>query len=69
MYGHVLQCVGECCDNELTGLRPHEDEDKDRKCDICDYNITGILVTKQPSLSLPAQIHRREDRAGKGLFW
>ena len=48
MYGHVLQCVGECCDNELTGLRPHEDEDKDRKCDICDYNITGILVSKQP---------------------
>lgn len=48
MHGHTLQCVGECCDEELTGLRPHVDDDHDRVCDICDYEIKGILITKQP---------------------
>ncbi len=46
-YGHILQCVGEGCE-KVTHLRPHEDEDRDGYCDICDYEIGKILITKQP---------------------
>ncbi|MBE6924948.1 MAG: hypothetical protein E7466_06935 [Ruminococcaceae bacterium] len=47
-YGHILQCVGECCDEQVTNLRPHVDDNRDEYCDICDYEISGILITKQP---------------------
>ncbi|MBR5473498.1 MAG: hypothetical protein IKU82_05880, partial [Clostridia bacterium] len=46
-YGHVLQCVGTDCE-KVTNLRPHEDENRDGYCDICDYEIGKILITKQP---------------------
>ena len=46
-HGHILQCVGEEC-GEITCLRPHEDEDRDGYCDICDYKIGKIIITKQP---------------------
>lgn len=46
-YGHVLQCAGEGCE-KVTHLRPHEDEDADGICDICDFEIGKILITKQP---------------------
>jgi len=54
--GHILKCVGECCDEEFSGLRPHEDENGDKLCDICDYKISGILVTKQPKDSKDAYV-------------
>ncbi|MBE6758241.1 MAG: hypothetical protein E7552_06835 [Ruminococcaceae bacterium] len=47
LYGHVLQCVADEC-GKATQLRPHEDEDRDGLCDICDYEVGGILITKQP---------------------
>lgn len=46
-YGHVLKCVGESCE-KITHLLPHEDEDRDGYCDVCDYEIGKILITKQP---------------------
>ena len=46
--GHVLQCVGDCCREKDSGFRAHEDDNGDKICDICDYEITGIFVTKQP---------------------
>ena len=46
-YGHILKCVGETCEM-VTHLLPHEDEDRDGYCDICDYEIGKILITKQP---------------------
>lgn len=46
-HGHVLQCVGNMC-GKVSNLRGHEDDDKNKVCDICDYKITGILITKQP---------------------
>ncbi len=46
-YGHILQCVGEGCE-KVTHLRPHEDEDRNGYCDVCDYEIGKILITKQP---------------------
>ena len=46
-YGHVLKCVGEDCE-KITRLLPHEDEDRNGLCDICDYEIGKILITKQP---------------------
>jgi len=46
-YGHVLQCVGETC-GKTTCLLPHEDEDRDGYCDVCDFEIGKILITKQP---------------------
>lgn len=46
-YGHILQCVGEGCDH-TTNLRPHVDDDSDGYCDICDYEVGTLLVTKQP---------------------
>ena len=46
-YGHILKCVGETCE-KVTHLLPHEDEDRDGYCDICDYEIGKILITKQP---------------------
>ena len=47
LYGHVLQCIGEGCE-EVSRLLPHEDEDRDGFCDICDFKIGKILITKQP---------------------
>ena len=47
VYGHILQCVGEGCDMR-TGLRPHEDEDLDGYCDVCDFKMPSIIITKQP---------------------
>lgn len=47
LYGHVLQCVADECE-KTSQLRPHEDEDRDGLCDICDYEVGGILITKQP---------------------
>lgn len=47
IYGHVLQCVGENC-GKVTNLRPHEDEDQDGFCDICDYEVGTVLITEQP---------------------
>ena len=46
-YGHVLKCVGESCE-KITHLLPHEDEDRDGYCDVCDFEIGKILITKQP---------------------
>lgn len=46
-YGHVLQCIGEGCE-KVNYQHPHEDEDRNGYCDICDYEIGKILVTKQP---------------------
>ncbi len=46
-YGHILQCGGEGCE-KVTNLRPHVEENNDGYCDICDYEIGKILVTKQP---------------------
>ncbi len=46
-HGHTLHCVGEGCD-KVTGLRPHEDADRDDWCDICDGPIGEILITMQP---------------------
>ena len=46
-YGHVLQCVGEECEH-TTNLRPHVDDNVDGICDICDFEIGSIFVTKQP---------------------
>ena len=46
-YGHVLQCVGTDCE-KVTNLRPHKDKNYDGYCDICDYEIGKILITKQP---------------------
>ena len=46
-YGHILKCVGETCE-KVTHLLPHEDEDRNGYCDICDYEIGKILITKQP---------------------
>ncbi len=54
-YGHILQCVGDDC-GKVTRLRPHEDEDKNGYCDICDYKIGKILVTKQPKDSKSAYV-------------
>ena len=54
-YGHILQCVGDDC-GKLTRLRPHEDEDRDGYCDICDYEIGKILITKQPKDSKSAYV-------------
>ena len=47
VYGHILECVGEGCDMR-TGLRPHEDADLDDYCDVCDFKMPPIIVTKQP---------------------
>ncbi len=52
-YGHILQCVGEECE-EVTSLRPHEDEDRNGYCDICEFEIGAILITKQPKKSTTA---------------
>ncbi len=46
--GHVLECVGEGCD-KTTHLLLHEDGDADGYCDICDYEMPPIMITKQPS--------------------
>jgi len=46
-YGHVLQCVGDGCE-KVSALRPHEDENGDAFCDICDFDIGEILIKKQP---------------------
>ncbi len=46
-HGHILQCVGEGCE-QRTGLRPHFDEDRDDYCDECGYDMPEILITKQP---------------------
>jgi len=54
-YGHVLQCVGEECE-KVTHLRAHEDEDRNGYCDICDYEIGKILITKQPKDSESAYV-------------
>ena len=54
-YGHILQCVGDDC-GKLTRLRPHEDENRDGLCDICDYEIGKILITKQPKDSKNAYV-------------
>jgi len=47
VYGHILECVGEGC-NMRTGLRPHEDADLDGYCDVCDFKMPAIIITKQP---------------------
>jgi len=52
-YGHILQCVGEECE-KVTPLRPHEDEDRNGYCDICEFEIGAILITKQPKNSTTA---------------
>ncbi|MBQ7835857.1 MAG: hypothetical protein IJ389_01235 [Clostridia bacterium] len=52
-YGHILQCVADDCE-EVTHLRPHEDEDRNGYCDICEYEIGKILITKQPKKSTSA---------------
>ena len=54
-YGHILKCVGETCE-KVTHLLPHEDEDRDGYCDICDYEIDKILITKQPKDSKSAYV-------------
>ena len=54
-YGHILQCVGDDC-RKLTRLRPHEDEDQNGYCDVCDYEIGKILITKQPKDSKSAYV-------------
>lgn len=46
-YGHILQCVGETC-GKVTHLLPHEDEDRNGYCDVCNFEIGKILITKQP---------------------
>ncbi len=48
VFGHVLQCVGECCDGHTSNLRPHVDENSDKKCDVCTREINGIILKKQP---------------------
>ncbi len=55
-YGHVLECVGEGCE-KVTHLRPHEDEDNDAYCDICDYEIGKILIKKQPKDDKKAYVY------------
>lgn len=59
-YGHVLQCIGENCD-AVTHQRPHEDEDRDGFCDICDYEIGRILVTKQPKNSKTSYVRSPDE--------
>ena len=59
-YGHILQCVGEGCE-KVTHLRPHEDEDRNGYCDICDYEIGAILITKQPKASKNAYVYNPDE--------
>ena len=56
-YGHILACAGECPEEKVSGLRPHEDEDGDWLCDVCDYEISGILITKQPRNVTNVYVH------------
>ena len=64
-YGHVLQCVGTDCE-KVTNLRPHKDEDKDGYCDICDYEIGAILITKQPKDSKNAYVYNPDEGYDEG---
>ena len=59
-YGHILQCVGEDC-QEVTHLRPHEDEDRNGYCDICRFEIGAILITKQPKNSVTAYSYNPDE--------
>ena len=65
--GHVLQCVGEGCE-KVTHLRPHEDEDRNGYCDICDYEIGKILITKQPKNSMSAYSYNPDEGYDESNF-
>ena len=66
-YGHVLQCVGEDCE-KVTHLRPHEDEDRNGYCDICEYEIGKILITKQPKNSVSAYSYNPDEGYDESNF-
>ena len=66
-YGHVLQCVGEACE-KVTHLRPHEDEDRNGYCDICEYEIGKILITKQPKNSVSAYSYNPDEGYDESNF-
>ena len=66
-YGHILQCVGEDCE-KVTYLRPHEDEDRDGYCDICEYEIGKILITRQPRDSSTAYSYNPDEGYDESSF-
>ena len=66
-YGHILQCVGDGCE-EVSHLRPHEDEDRNGYCDICDYEIGKILITKQPKNSVTAYSYNPDEGYDESNF-
>jgi len=66
-YGHILQCVGEGC-QEVTHLRPHEDEDRNGYCDICEFEIGKILITKQPRNSSTAYSYNPDEGYDESNF-
>ena len=59
-YGHILQCVGDDC-GQVTYLRPHEDKDRNGYCDICQFEIGAILITKQPKNSVTAYSYNSDE--------
>ena len=66
-YGHVLQCVADDC-KKVTYLRPHEDEDRNGYCDICEYEIGKILITKQPKNSSTAYSYNPDEGYDESNF-
>ena len=66
-YGHILQCVGEDCE-KVSHLHPHEDEDLSGYCDICEYEIGKILITKQPKNSTTAYSYNPDEGYSENNF-
>ena len=66
-YGHVLQCVADDCE-KVTHLRPHEDEDRNGYCDICEFEIGAIVITKQPKNSTTAYSYNPDEGYDESNF-